>query len=239
MPRAKSPRQNDQVEAKPIFSLIQSSVRLARDNYEQIAILYFIPSLLPLLAYYYLGTTSYSTLSKLSFHGHQWVGVFLLILWLLISIINLGPTIYFRLHASKDKNAPSVGECYKEGLILLPRVWATTILAYVSIAIGLVLLVVPGILFFRKYILTPYYAADNPNLPIREVFKLSSFQSKSFSYTIYTTYVSLIIIYLVLELIAGGNVFTEILSIVIGYLFIFIPALRYNEIRSFFKKKPS
>ncbi len=229
---------NVKVNSIPTLNLVPISSKLAIKIYEEIAILYLIPALILLLAFNYIGNYSYKSINNFSFNGNEIVGLVLALLWLVISAINIGPTIYLRLHASRDENVPKIVDCYKNGLRLSPRILLTFILLYVTVAIGLILLIFPGIILLRKYFLAPYYAADNPDLSLIEVFKISSTQSKSFRNAIYSTLALLILIGLMFD-IFNSNVFTKLITTIIDYLFIFIPALRYNEISTYFAKKHS
>lgn len=215
-----------------------ASVRLAIANYEQIIFLFFLPSLVSLLGRFYLGS-DYTRLLELKhphFSSHQWLGLYLLIFWLIWSFVNYPATIFFRLQTAKKEAGPAVIESYRGGFKVFWRTWFASIVSALIIFVGLLLLIVPGIIWFRRYIFTPFYAAENPKLSFREVFKRSGEQTRPYSMAIYSTFVLIFLVNIATNLIFASFTIGSLFIYLISYLILFMPALRYVELSSHFKK---
>ena len=209
------------------------SITLAIKNYEQIAILFLLPSLFLILGSHFLGDP-FIQKSKLVLNAHlntqQEIGLILVVVWLLLSIINYPPAIYFRLKAVETDKSPSLTDCYRNGLKLFGRVWLSQIISWIIILVGIILLIIPGVVFFRRYILSPYYAAKYPNLKLVEIFRRSANQSKPFANYIYSTFVIIILINFVLSDILGPFTLGQVAAYILSYTVLFLPSLRFSEI---------
>ena len=215
------------------WELVVPSIKLALKNYEQIAILFFLPSLFIILGTFYFGDPFIHN-NKLIFDVHlnsrQEIGVVLIAVWFILSIFNDAPSIYFRLKVAESNAVPSLTECYRNGIKLFVRVWLSQIITWVFIAIGLILFIVPGVILFRRYILSPYYAAKYPRLHLAQVFRKSAGQSRAFAAYVYSTFGVIILINLALSVIFGSFAFGEIVYYILTYGILFLPALRFVEI---------
>ena len=217
----------------PSWNLFPRSYRLAIKSYEQITILFFIPLLFSVLGSIYLAPLSFSELMKHSLTSRQSIGAGLMLVWLLLSIFNFGPAVYFRVESVKSRTIPSLRECYKEGLARMWRLLAIEIVAYLLIFVGLIFLLVPGIIFFRRYSFSVFYAVDNPQLGIRKILSKSSSETRPFRYSVYGAYGVVFIVSFSLQLILGSYILGAIVAALLGYSVLFIPALRYQEISGF------
>ncbi len=221
------------------MQLVGPSYRLAIKNYEPIAFLFFIPLLFKILGGFYLGNLVIISSKSHSIHfsaitTRNEIGLGLIIIWLSLSIINFAPSIYFRIHAA-DKQLPQVMICYREGFKIFWKVLFSELLFMLIVVLGLIAFILPGILLFRRYVFLPYYAAQNPNLSYRELFKLSSSQSTKFMYPIYGTYILVLIISLLASAVFGSSLIGDVAAALVSYSVLFVPVLRYLEINNYYK----
>ena len=228
-----------QVKATPSWQLVGPSYHLALKNYEAIAFLFFIPALFQILGGYYLGSllninSKNHTIHLSTLTPREELGLALLIVWLVLSIINFAPSIFLRIHAA-DAKAPSVTTCYREGFKVFWKVLFSELIFLVIVGLGFIALILPGLLLFRRYVFAPYYAAQNPQLSFKEIFKLSSLQSSKFIYDIYGAYLVVLIISLLASAALGGYLIGSVAVALITYSVLFVPALRYLEIVKYYK----
>lgn len=217
----------------PSWNLVPQSYRLAIKAYEQIVVLFFIPFLFSVLGTIYIGRINISQIESNGLNSRQSLGVALMAVWLVISIINFAPAIYFRVEAVKARTLPSLRECYYEGLNQMWRVIASQVIAWFIIITGLFAFIVPGVLFFRRYVMTPFYAIDNPRLKLKDLFIKSSSETRPFMYAVYGAYGVVIIVNLAFQLLFGSFIIGDIIAALLGYSVLFVPVLRYQEISGF------
>ena len=203
------------------------SYRLALKSYEQIALMFFLPTLVYILALTFIGSVN---VAHLSINGHQMIGVYLIVVWALLSLINFPATMYLRVKVVKGKNVPSLIECYKNGYKNTFNVYLSAIFSYFLILIGLVLLIIPGLYMIKRYILAPYYAADNPKMSFKQAMAKSARQSAPYAQYLYMTFIFIIVFQLITNLVFGGSVIGEIAFYLINYSILYLLPLRYLEI---------
>ena len=200
---------------------------MAIKAYEQIALLYLLPALISLLGITLRGNVSFN-----HFHldTRQMAGAYLIALSLIISIINFPATMFLRVRAVKDKTLPSLKECYQQGFKIKRQVYVTQIATYFLIFLGFLLLIVPGIIMLRRYVLAPYYAVENPKLSLKQVMAKAKLQTSPYYRSIFSTIVFLIIYQLFVSFIFGGYTISVIVTYLLNYAVMFILPFRYKEI---------
>jgi len=149
------------------------------------------------------------------------------ILWALVSS---APAIYFQLRAARG-HRPGIWESYRQGLRILPRLIGLSLMTALFVLAGLVLFIIPGIIFFRRYFLAPYYMVER-NLGIRESLAQSARDSKAYSSYVWGTLALTLIVFPLGSSVASlvYPPFGGLLSVFIGSLYLFGPAIRYTEI---------
>lgn len=163
--------------------------------------------------------------------GELLAGSGLLIVGILMVIIHWSPAQYLILQAAKGRK-PTLLECYSMGFRLLPRTIGLTLMVTAFVALGVLCLIIPGIILFRRYFLAIYYLIDQ-NMGIRQAMAASARDSKpNASYIWWTMILAVLIFPLVSSLISliyppyGG-----IAGLFVGLLYLFGPALRYTDIQ--------
>ncbi len=213
----------------PSWDLINTNTDRLKKHYIGLIYLLLLPTLVVLLGSVLIGNiTKLSQLTSPT--SRQELGYALSIIGIIWGLINLGPSTYYLLQAAKDK-ATTVSDNYRAALRLTPRLFLFYIVYALLIIIGLILFIIPGIYVFKRYYLGAYYLVDR-DLTIRETFKQSAADSKRFSGAIW----GIIGVWLVFSIIASGIGNLPFIGVIIGQLVtygcIFLPALRYHEIKT-------
>lgn len=218
------------------FALIPKSIRLAIKNYDRIAFFYLIPFLIALLALRLGGINSLNQLSSKGievFYTHLTTRLLiaesLYLVVILISLINFPATIYFRIESVRNGVSPSIADCYKRALRLWPKLIAVEIVSTVIIFAGFLAFILPGIWLFRCLWLSPYYAIDNPNLSIYQILQKSRLETLPDQIYVYTTAGVVLVVSIILHALAF-NLVGVLISTILSYGILFLPALRYQEI---------
>ena len=217
------------------WSLVVTSYNLALKSYEQIAILFLLPSLIYILSINFIGPNFNPIRTTLS--SHQFIGVYLLIVWAIVSLINFSASTYFRVITAKTAKAPSLVECYREGSKIMIKVLTVQMLSILVIGLGFMALIVPGVIFFRRYWFCSFYTISHPNLTIREIFNKAANETKPFANYLYATASLILLINLTIGILIGGSPIGDVFVFLIGYSILFVPSLRYQEITSYKIKK--
>jgi uncharacterized membrane protein len=139
---------------------------------------------------------------------------------------------YLQVSAAKNKIV-GTADLYRKSWRYLGRLLGFTILFAAMLIIGFILLIVPGFIVLRRYILTSYYIVDK-DLPIGQAMKLSAAQTKPVHGYLWGT----LGVYLVLSLAASlfSLIFvfipgaTVIVTTLLVPFYYFLLVLRYTEI---------
>jgi hypothetical protein len=147
-------------------------------------------------------------------------------------LLNIGASYYLQLSAAKEKIV-STADCYRKSWLYIGRILAFTILFSVIVLAGFLLLIVPGAIVLRRYILTPYYIVDQ-NLSIRQAMGKSAKQTKPVAGFVWGTMGVIVVLLLAITVIS--SIFfsipgaTVIVSALLSPAYFFILALRFNDI---------
>lgn len=199
-------------EFKGAFELFKPSMEIIRNNLS----LYFVLLVLPLLLVS-LDSTSTELMSPFVLGGS------------LLSLLFLAPLLYAEVRNASGKTV-TLGESFSEGYKYFWRTLGLVIVVGLIIFLGLIAFIVPGIIFMRRYLLSPYYLIDR-NLSIGEAMKASETESKPFANSIYSVLGVSILIALVSIFGMIGAVISTILSVLYNLAY----ALRYVEIKKAYK----
>lgn len=211
----------------PSWELVRPSLDLVRNNFEVVLWLLLLPALLIALGTLLLGGTgNIRHISDLS--PRQRSGAIVIIVGGLWSLLNLAPAQYFRVAASK-KQTVRLQACYRRGLPFFWRLVAVDVLIGLMVLGGLVLLIVPGLIFLRRYYLASYYIVDQ-DLGIKAALQRASHDSKPVSGAVWGVIGVQISFSILASFISIIPALGILLAALVSYICLFLPALRYREI---------
>lgn len=206
----------------------RDSILLVRQYVEPVILIGLLPTLL-----FQLGTFLAPTRAALG--GGICVAA---ALWLLFSMPAL---VCLELRAARHEPAPTA-ELYRQGLPFLVRIVVVTALTGIIAAVGFILLIVPGLIFIRRYILAPYYIVDK-NMSVLNAMRESAKESKPVARYVWGSIGVLVATSILAALI--GITFSsppgvgQILTSIVSLLSLFVLPLRYIEVRRAHKVRPS
>jgi hypothetical protein len=217
----------------PSWDLVAPSWRLLVKYYEPVIFLFILPSLLLVLGSLLLGDT------RQLHHVHdinhrQHIGIGLMGLSVVWSIINYGPSLFFRLQAAGGKQI-NLLNCYRKGLKFFWRLVGLNLLIGAVILVGLLLFIIPGLffiyLFVKRYYLSAYYLVDR-NLGIWEALHASHEETADYTPAIWGLIGVQISFSLLAGIVSSVTRVGSVAAIFIQLVCLFLPVLRYREIKA-------
>jgi hypothetical protein len=207
----------------PAWKLFKPSLQLLRRNFEAVAVIAVLPALLIILG----GSLSEDDAIV---SGRLLLGTLIMFAAGALLFLNVSVAYYFQLRVIGG-GRPGIVECYRNGLRYLPRVFGLMILTGLLVTGGMLLLIVPGLILFRRYILAPFFLVDE-DLGIREAMQRSAAATKPARRHVWDVIGLLIAVGVVASTLTQSipSPYGEIASILVGIPYIFGPALRYREI---------
>jgi hypothetical protein len=212
-------KQSANIYLSPSWSLVSKNIELLRLRVEQVTIIFILPA----LAF---------GLGDILLSSHKIAGLFISFIGGIWWILSIGASYFLQVSATKGKLISSV-DCYKNSWKYIVRIIIFTFIFTIMVIAGLILLIIPGLIIIRRYILTPYYIVDQ-NLPIRKAMDLSSDQTKPVSGyvwgtigVVFTLEIIIVIVSMFFVAIPGA---TTIISTLLSPVFFFLFAIRYREI---------
>lgn len=118
------------------------------------------------------------------------------------------------------------GEAFSKGLHYFWRMLGLSVLVGLIVVVGLILLIVPGLIFIRRYFLAPYFLVDQ-DLGIREAMRRSAAATKNHSGAVW----GVIGVTILLELTSVVPFVGPFVAAVLGFLYSCAPALRYQQLK--------
>lgn len=217
----------------PSWDLVGPSWQLLLKYYEPVLFLFLLPSLVLVLGSLLVGDTrQLHHLRDVS--QRQETGFAIMAVGLLLSLINYGPTLYFRLQAAAGKPV-RVGQCYRHGLKFFWRLVGLNLIIGLVIGVGLLLFIVPGLIFIylyvKRYYLVAYYLVDR-KLLISEALRTSHTESEAYSGNIWGLIGVQICFSLLAGIISSITRLGTVVAIFIQLVPLFMPVLRYREIKA-------
>lgn len=158
-------------------------------------------------------------------------GLVLSLLAAVWSLLGLAPSYYYVLRVLGG-NPAGIIESYRYGLRYTWRLILVGLAVGLAVLAGLALFIVPGLIFLRRYFLAAYFVIDE-NLGIREAMVRSSLTSKPVRRAVWSMLFWLALIFCLM--IASTNlipVYGPVVASLLGILYLFLPALRYQEMTS-------
>lgn len=212
----------------PSWDLLRRSITLVQNHITPAIYLYFMPALIVLLGVLLIGKVEINKASTIVFSGRVVIGLILMVVAGIVQIINLGPLTRFQLDAS-DGNEKSVSQLYADGLRFSWRLFLYYILYGIMIFVGLLLLIVPGVIIFRRYYLAGFYIVDK-DLGVIDALKQCAERTKP-----YKNYVwGVVGVELAVSVASSFMQIIPMLGVILAQIitatYLFMNALRYREI---------
>lgn len=213
----------------PSFELIRLSMMLLRAHIWPVFYMSFLPSLVSAVGLVLL-TSGLSRNHGLSiaWDNQTATGAMLLIIGSLWTLLTYPATIILRLRAIQGNNLSAITS-FKLGIRrLLPFIFLS-ISMVTLIVLGGILFIIPGLILYRGFYLAQYYVIDQQLEPF-EALRKSWADSKPNAGYIWGTIGVQTLIGIVASGIGSIPVAGQILSLAIGYIYWYAPAIRYSEI---------
>ncbi len=157
----------------------------------------------------------------------------ILVIAVILIVYVMTEALYYK--AAKGQK-PSFGELWEVAKKYILRLLGLGIVTALAIVGGLILLIVPGIIAIRRYILAPYVMLDK-DMGILDSMSESARLTKPYSMSVY----SLLGVSILLSIVAGIlqsaiGVVGSILGLLLTLGYAFAPAIRYFELVKLDKK---
>ncbi|MDQ5886479.1 MAG: hypothetical protein QG628_876 [Patescibacteria group bacterium] len=225
IPMANTKKTIDQTKPVSAFSLFSKSYYAVMKNLN----LFIIVGGSGLVAQYVLGLqikapevkTQYFTISP------QDAGVFTVAL--IASIVLYTMSIKLQLSVAQGKK-PTMKALWEFARDNTFKLIGLGIILSVVITVGLIAFIIPGLIFIRRYVLSPYVLADK-KIGILESMKQSAELSKPYSGAIW----GVIGVSILLSLVSVFGAVGTIISAILAVLYSVAPALRYEELKKLSK----
>lgn len=223
----------DETKSKNGFTgaldLFKPSKQAVLKNLTVFLLIIFLPGFLTYLGDLVNGQSSFTfnTYFK-SAESDNSAGLFYL-LGGLLGILLLPAGSYLELLASKGKDL-SVSEAINGSLKYFWRIIGLVIVSIIIIALGFLLLIVPGLIAIQRLFLAPYFLI-NQDLSIKEALRASSEASKNHAGAIW----GIIGVFILLSLTGFIPLVGGILSGILITLYSCAPAMRYLEFKALSK----
>lgn len=221
-------KDNTNLNLTPSFKLFDKSYALIKKNFRIFAILYILPVLFSLTNL----ASSNGTIKTDSTDFHMPIVFWFLIpiaslfvLWLIIvyqTMITL-----LELKVTNSDTVVEFKQLFKDSRPYWAKLFGLGLLVGLSVVVGLILFIVPGLIMIRRYYLAAYFMMDK-NLGIREAMRQSAAASKNVSGYIW----GLLGVTFVLGLAGIIPLIGSLISTLLTAAYSVAPALRYQEIKN-------
>ena len=206
----------------PSWRLLPESYALFRRNYIPASIVIIVPPLLVQLS---------STLPQVAGRAGLWIGASLGVLGTILTLASMSASILLQIQIVRGQRV-RLPNLYRDSFRYWLRLLGFSLLFGLILVVGLILLIVPGVIALRRYILTPYFLVEE-DLGIRRAMQRSAAASLLVRKHIWT------MLAIVLSFGGLGAICTKLspeyggfISVILPIVYGFLPALRYKEAAS-------
>lgn len=209
----------------PSWDLVKLSVQLVQEHFWPLFYLSFLPGLAAIVGLILAGADAENQMQTAS---RVLIGIAIFLVGAIASVLTYPGFIIAQIQATHGEH-PTPLEAYKAGL---PRVIPFILMSLaqtVLVLIGLLLFIIPGLILIRGFLLAPYYLVDKKLGPI-EALKTSFAESKPHAGWLWGVLGVMLVFALASTLVGKLPVVGYLLSIIVSYIYIFAPAIRYKEI---------
>lgn len=204
---------SDKPELTSAFELFGPSISLIKKYVGVYFVLLVLPVLLTSLDY-----ASQDVTSPFTMFGS------------LLALIFMAPLLYAEVRTAGGHDV-TLGEAFQRGYAYFWRLLGLVIIVGLLVVIGFILLIIPGLIILRRYILAPYVLVDR-NTSISEAMKIAAEESKPFSWSIYGIMgVSFLIAFIGVLGLPGA-----IASTLLSVLYALAIVVRYFEVKKAYKQ---
>ncbi|CAN5409806.1 hypothetical protein BH10PAT3_BH10PAT3_3400 [soil metagenome] len=219
--------------AKPVgsFSLFKKSKNLILKNLNTFGLIFLVPFLIGLFTNIRSsrgslgGSMSVASpglgFSPAALGAGAFVGLIILVIYVIVSLM----TYVLNLETAKG-NKPTVSDLWPVVQKFGVRLVLLSIAITAVIILGLLALIVPGLIFIRRYYLAPYVMLDR-DLSVGDAMKESARLSKPFSGSVWGIFGVMFL----LSLPGIVPVVGWIVSFALTFFYSVAPALRYEELK--------
>jgi uncharacterized membrane protein len=211
-----------QAEFPSAFSLFKPSWEGLKQNIVELVVLFVIPTLVYLVLFFIAGLSRNGHTN--SEHPVALIGLGLLSL---IYTVLLGPAIvHIQLKSSLNQKAT-----YESAWATSKKYWwrflILSIMVGATIIVGVILLIIPGIIFLKRYLFSIYVLIDQ-DLGLVESMKKSNELSKGRSMTVY----GVLGVDILINIPGVIPVIGQIISFVLQIAYFCGPAIRYQQLKA-------
>lgn len=230
-----SRRPSDNNDLPGAFSLFWLSKDAAMFNFSTLLYLWLMPTLalsglLSIVDYY---TSDGRKLSYSNFYHDNHTGMILLILFsllLALAIFYFTPAItYTQIQGSRAQKL-NLNQAITATKPLVTKYFLSTLLVGLMVTGGLILFIVPGIIWLKKYFFTQYFVIDK-NQSIRQAMRASARITAGQYYSIF----GVIFVSALFSLTSLVPITGRIISFILGFLYSCAFAIRYDQLRKISK----
>lgn len=216
-------RPADTPEFPSAFSLFKPSWEGLQQNLLELIVIFIVPTLVMVLL---ASLAGFRDNSGDMHHVSGGLGIVVAVLAILYAAL-LGPAIvHIQLKSSKHEKATYASAWATSAKYWL-RFLALSIMVGVTVLVGFILLIVPGIIFLKRYYLS-HYALIDQDLGLVESMKKSNELSRNRSGTIY----GLIGVEILINIPSVIPIIGQIISFILQIAYFCAPAIRYQQLKA-------
>lgn len=207
------------------FSLFSKSQQIVKNNLKAFAVLYTLPFLGDLISSFQPVETEFSPESlDITAQVLLFGGIFVLAV-IIASLLIYTMLVKLELESAKS-NKPSLSELWNFALSNWLKLFGLYIVLGFTIFVGLLLFIVPGIIFIRRYFLSPWVMFDQ-NLGIFASMRESSRITKGYTKAIW----GIIGVYILISFTMAAPFVGIFIYYFLAVSYSVAPALRYFELK--------
>lgn len=213
----------------PSWDLVRPSTELVKKYIWHVLYLSFLPSLLAVVGLTLLRDVNGHTITSITnLVPRQEIGILLVFLATIWALFSTPAFVYLQVKAVQGEE-PSIMECYRRGIRYLLPLIGLYILVVILLVMGFIAFIIPAFFLIRGLLLTPYYIIDQNLGPVQAI-KQSYRDSRSVSLYIWGIIGVSAVFSLLGSIVGIIPIVGSILSLAIGYIYIFSQPMRYLEV---------
>lgn len=226
---------SDNQQPQSVFDLFSKSTELVKANLNNFVVLYAIPFLIGLMQVSSNKRTGryegFFAGGSIKIGAALGLAITMSLVIAFMYIITSLMLVILEFKAAKGK-VPTLSEIWQQTKKYGLRLLGLAIALVLLVAVGLIALIVPGVIFISRYFLAPFAMIDE-DLSISDALKRSREISDNHWGSIWT----IIGLMIVIGIVGGFGILGWAVSFVLTALFSVAPALRYFELKKIHQSK--